>query len=157
MENSSQILRYLTIEDILRVAEGHVGGYQLLNENRLHYLVGMVGEKIGDTELFPTLFQKAAVYAHHIITRHIFLDGNKRIGIVCALWFLVLNGCPPDLNIDDSIIELGFKIADGTITDLEIIADHMRSWIRRQTDESVVFTLDMLNRGQKLSKSSDHD
>ena len=95
MENSSQILRYLTIEDILRVAEGHVGGYQLLNENRLHYLVGMVGEKIGDTELFPTLFQKAAVYAHHIITRHIFLDGNKRIGIACALWFLVFKRLSP--------------------------------------------------------------
>ena len=68
MENSSQTLRYLTIEDILSVAEGHVGSYQLLNENQLHYLVGMVGEKIGNTELFPTLFQKAAVYAHHIIT-----------------------------------------------------------------------------------------
>ena len=157
MENSCQAVRYLTIEDILSVAEGHVGSYQLLHESQLRYLVEIVGEKWGNTELFPTLFQKAAVYAHHIITGHIFIDGNKRIGLACALWFLVLNGCPSDLNIDDSIIELGFKIADGTITDLEIIADHMRSWIRRQTDESVVFTLDMLNRGQKLSKSSDHD
>ena len=157
MENSCQAVRYLTIEDILSVAEGHVGIYQLFHESQLRYLVEIVSEKWGNTELFPTLFQKAAVYAHHIITGHIFIDGNKRIGLACALWFLVLNGCPSDLNIDDSIIELGFKIADGTITDLEIIADHMRSWIRRQTDESVVFTLDMLNRGQKLSKSSDHD
>ena len=92
-----------------------------------------------------------------LLLAHIFVDGNKRIGIACALWFLVLNGCPADLNVDDSIIKLGFKIAKGTITDREIIAEHIRSWIRRQTDESVVFTLDMLNRGQKLSKSSDHD
>ena len=138
-------MRYLTIEDILRVAEGHVGSYQLLNESQLRYLVEIVGEKWGDTELFPTLPQKAAVYAHHIITRHIFLDGNKRIGLTCALRFLVLNGCAPNLNIDDSIIELGFKIADGTITDLEVIADYIQSWIRRQTDESVVFTLDTFN------------
>ena len=145
MENSCQTVRYLTVEDILSVAERHVGRYRLLHESQLHYLVEIVGEKWGDTELFPTLFQKAAVYAHHIITGHIFVDGNKRIGIACALWFLVLNGCPADLNVDDSIIKLGFKIAKGTITDREIIAEHIRSWIRRQTDESVVFTLDMLN------------
>lgn len=133
-------MKYLTIEDILRVAKGQVGSYQLLNENQLRYLVEIVGEKLGDSELFPTLPQKAAVYAHHIITRHIFLDGNKRIGLTCALWFLVLNGRAPRLNIDDLIIDLGFKIADGTITDIEIIAEHLQSWIQRQTDETVILT-----------------
>ncbi len=122
-------MKYLTIENILIVAEDHVADYQLLNENQLHYLVEAVGTKFGDTELFPTLFQKAAVYAHHIITGHIFFDGNKRVGMHCALLFLFLNDCslPPD--IDDSIIDLGFKIADGTITDIEVIADRIQSWI----------------------------
>ena len=138
-------MRYLTIEEILRVAKGQVGGYQLLNENQLHYLVEIVGEKLGDSELFPTLPQKAAVYAHHIITRHIFLDGNKRIGLTCALWFLVLNGRASRLNIDDLIIDLGFKIADGTINDVEIIAEHLQSWIQRQTDELFEFTSDPFN------------
>ena len=111
------------------VAEDHVGDYQLLNENQLYYLVDAVSAKFGDTELYPTLFQKAAAYAHHIITGHIFLDGNKRVGMHCALLFLVLNDCsvPPDLN--DSIIDLGLKIADGTITDIEMIAEHIQSWI----------------------------
>ena len=130
MENSGETLRYLTIAEILGVAEKHVGSYQLLNENQLHYLVEIVGAKLDDTELFPTLHQKAAVYAHRIITGHIFLDGNKRIGLTCALAFLVLNGCSLHRDIEDSIIELGFKIADGTITDLEIIADHIQSWIQ---------------------------
>ena len=140
MENSSQTVKYLTIEDILRVAKGQVGSCQLLDEDRLHYLVEIVGEKLGDTELFPTLTQKAAVYAPHVITGHIFLDGNKRIGLICALWFLVLNGRAPRLNIDDLIIELGFNIADGTITDLDIIAKHLQSWIQRQPDEPVILT-----------------
>ena len=122
-------MRYLTIEDILIVAEAHVGHYQLLNESQLHYLVDIVSEKFGDTELFPNLFQKAAVYAHHIITGHIFLDGNKRIGLTCALWFLKLNGYSRRPNINDSIIDLGFKIADGTITDIDAIANHLQSWI----------------------------
>jgi death-on-curing protein len=122
-------MRYLTIEEILEVAEGHVSDYQVLREEQLHYLVGIVGEKFGDTDLFPTLFQKAAVYAHHIITGHIFLDGNKRIGLNCAILFLEFNGCTLRLDIDDSIIELGLKVADGSITALEVIADHIQSWI----------------------------
>ena len=137
MENPSRT-RYLTIEEILEIAAGHVGRYQLLKESQLHYLVEIVGKKIGDAELFPNLLQKAAVYAHHIITGHIFLDGNKRIGINCALSFLVLNGRIPNLRIDDSIIELGFNVADGTITDLEKIANYIRTWIQQQTGESVV-------------------
>ena len=122
-------MKYLTIEDILIIAVGHVGNYQLLNENQLHYVVGAVSGKFGDTELYPTLFQKAAVYAHHIITGHIFLDGNKRIGLTCALRFLELNSCHLPPNIDDSIIELGFKIADGSITDIKEIAARIQSWI----------------------------
>ncbi|MDE0552818.1 MAG: type II toxin-antitoxin system death-on-curing family toxin [Candidatus Poribacteria bacterium] len=122
-------MKYLTIEDILIIAEGHVGDYQLLNENQLHYLVDIVGEKFGNIDLFPTVFQKAAVYAHHIITRHIFFDGNKRIGLTCAFRFLELNGYFRRTDIDDSIIDLGFKIADGTITDIEVIADRIQSWI----------------------------
>ena len=137
MENTSDT-RYLTIEEMLRVAEAHERNYQLLKENQLHYLVEIVGQKMGDAELFPTLLQKAAVYAHRIITGHIFLDGNKRVGLTCALLFLVLNGCALHPDLDDSIIELGFNIADGTITDREEIADHIGSWIQRQADESVV-------------------
>ena len=45
MENSCQTVRYLTVEDILSVAEGHVGHYRLLHESQLHYLVEIVGEK----------------------------------------------------------------------------------------------------------------
>lgn len=129
MENSRQHFRYLTIAEILEAAEGHVGDYQLLNENQLHYLVEAVSGKFGDTELYPTLLQKAAVYAHHIITGHIFFDGNKRVGLHCAILFLEFNGCTLSLNINDSIIDLGLKIADGTLTDIEMIAEHIQSWI----------------------------
>ena len=135
MENISDT-RYLTIEEMLRVAERHEGNYQLLKEGQLHYLAEIVGKKIGDTELFPTLPQKAAVYAHRIVTGHIFLDGNKRVGLTCALLFLVLNGCTLHPDLDDSIIELGLNIANGTIDDIEVIADHLQSWLEPQTNEN---------------------
>ena len=43
-------------------------------------------------ELFPTAFEKAAVYARDIIMNHPFLDGNKRTGITAAITFLENNG-----------------------------------------------------------------
>ena len=122
-------MRYLTIEDILIIAETHVDNHQILHKEQLDYLVEAISAKFGDTELYPTPFQKAAVYAHHIITGHIFFDGNKRVGLTCALRFLELNGYSLLSNIDDSIIDLGFKIADGTITDIKVIADRIQSWI----------------------------
>ena len=128
MENTRQLIRYLTIGDILFIAEDHVGGYQLLNENQLHYLVEAVGGRFGDTEMYPTLFQKAAVYAHHIITGHIFLDGNACGHALCTLIF-TLERLFSSSRHYDSIIDLGFKIADGTITDIDVIADHIQSWI----------------------------
>lgn len=129
MENPRQYLKYLTIEDILVVAEDHVGNFQIIKESQLHYLVQAVSAKFGDTELYPTLIQKAAVYAHHIITGHIFMDGNKRIGMHCAILFLTLNECTFQPNINDSIIELGLKIADGSMIDIDVIANHIQQWI----------------------------
>ena len=100
-----------------------------ITESQLQYLVEAVAAKFGDIDLFPTLFQKASVYAHHIISGHIFLDGNKRIGMHSAILFLILNSCSFKENIDDSIIELGLKIADGSLTDINTIADHIQQWI----------------------------
>ena len=65
-------MKYLTIEDILIIAETHVDNHQLLHKDQLDYLIEAVSAKFGNIELYPTPFQKAAVYAHHIITGHIF-------------------------------------------------------------------------------------
>ncbi len=129
MENLRQHITYLTIEDILVVADDHVGNYEILKEGQLQYLVEAVAATFGGIDLYPTLFQKAAVYAHHIISGHIFLDGNKRIGMHSAILFLRLNECSLKDNIVESIIELGLKIADGSITDIDAIAEHIQEWI----------------------------
>lgn len=132
MENIRQHIKYLTIEDILVVAEDHVGKFHIINDSQLYYMDEVVEVKFDGIDLYPNLFQKAAVYAHHIITGHIFFDGNKRVGMHSALLFLALNDCSIQNNIDDSIINLGFKIANGTITDIDTIANHIQQWILPQ-------------------------
>ena len=46
----------------------------------------------------------------------------------CIVHFLFLEFkriAPYLSDLNDSIIELGFKIADGTITDIDVIAEHI--------------------------------
>jgi death-on-curing protein len=59
--------------------------------------------------LYPTLKEKAAALAHHIISRHVFVDGNKRTGIHICWAFLQSNDTK--LALDLSIIELAETIA----------------------------------------------
>lgn len=49
-------------------------------------------QEVYGKELYPTIHEKAAVYARVIITQHPFLDGNKRSGIMAAFTFLEVNG-----------------------------------------------------------------
>lgn len=121
-------MRYLTIEEILDIVQKHVGSCDFLNEDRLLYTLEAVKAQFGGMDLYPTLFQKAAVYAHHIITGHVFLDGNKRTGLACALRFLEANGRTRRANIDDEIIALGEEIAEGDVEDIEAIAERLRAW-----------------------------
>ena len=49
-------------------------------------------QKVFGQELYPSLFQKAAVYARNVIMNHPFVDGNKRTGMAAASVFLENNG-----------------------------------------------------------------
>jgi death on curing protein len=43
-------------------------------------------------ELYPSIFEKAAVYVRGIIHGHPFIDGNKRTAMTAAMIFLENNG-----------------------------------------------------------------
>ncbi len=54
-------------------------------------------------ELYPTVFEKAAVLARNIIMNRPFLDGNKRTGMTAASVFLENNGY--EINVRKGKIE----------------------------------------------------
>jgi death-on-curing protein len=138
MEKTSRNVRYLNYQEIVEVNRRfilHTGGFttgagHLENPDSLHYLIEIVKAKFGDEEIYPSLAEKAALYVFNIITRHIFLDGNKRTGMVCALWFLRLNGCSIRELSDDEIIEFTLGIANGTIDMPDVV-----TWIKERVLE----------------------
>ena len=53
--------------------------------------VAQIGQSFGGQELYPSLEEKAATLLYLIIKNHGFVDGNKRIGAACFLYFLEKN------------------------------------------------------------------
>jgi len=58
----------------------------------LQALVGSPRQEVFGKKLYPTIFEKAAIYARGIIMNHPFVDGNKRTGMTSAVVFLENNG-----------------------------------------------------------------
>ena len=132
-------MRYLTVQEIvdtnrkiiLRTGGFVEGAGRLANPNSLEYLVEIVQTKLGEDEVYPSLPEKAAAYAFHIITRHIFLDGNKRTGMTCTFLFLRLNGYRLVGSVtEDEIVELALMIAKKAI-DIHNLA----IWIQERLEE----------------------
>lgn len=139
MGKARRNVRYLTYQEIIDVNReiiSQTGGFvasagEVRNANSLSYLVEIVQTKFGEKELYPSLTQKAAVYAFDIITRSIFHDGNKRTGMACAFLFLRLNGCILSESIpEDEIIELALQIANGE-ADIAEVASWILNWLEK--------------------------
>lgn len=72
-------------------------------------------------DLYPSLSAKAAALMHSIITRHPFLDGNKRTGLTAAIVFLAVNGVTARAD-QDALYDLTLAVASGALRDLDEIA-----------------------------------
>lgn len=82
----------------------------LQNPDSLHYVLEAIQGSVFGVDLYPTLFQKAAIICWNIITHHTFIDGNKRAGMEACRIFLELNG--QEMRIDDEVVDMALRIAD---------------------------------------------
>lgn len=86
---------YLSAENILyyhfRLIEDYGGSHGVRDDSRLKSVVEAPKQEAFGIEQYPTVFDKAAVYARNIIADHLFIDGNKRSGITSASVFLMKN------------------------------------------------------------------
>ena len=76
-------------------------------------------------DLYPTKTEKAARLGYSLISKHAFIDGNKRIGVHVMLAFLEFNGIHMKFS-DEELVEFGLGVASGDIGYEEILA-----WINK--------------------------
>lgn len=101
------MIRYLTSPEVLylhqRTIERTGGRPGVRDANLLEAILNRPRATFGGAEVHPTLAAKAAVLMYSLVLNHLFVDGNKRTGLLCAEVFLRLNGMrlqasPEDLH-----------------------------------------------------------
>lgn len=96
-------MHYLTVEEALAlhaVAVRLSGGSAGVRENDV--LIGCLMRPqtaFGGKDMYPSVWEKAAVYLDSISRNHPFIDGNKRTAFLCSARFLHDNGF--NLTFDD--------------------------------------------------------
>ncbi len=68
----------------------------------------------GGKAFYPTKEEKGARLGYGLISKHAFVDGNKRIGVYVMLTFLEVNGIHMDCT-NEEVVEIGLGVADGSI------------------------------------------
>ena len=131
-------MTYLTKDILIHLNRDiikHTGGFweaagRTHNEISLGYLIEIVQQKFyNEEEIYPGIEQKAALYAYNIITRHIFIDGNKRTGMIAAILFIIANGKEmKDEVTSNEIVRIAKLISDGSMEYNELV-EIFRNWI----------------------------
>jgi len=100
------------------------GSYEIRDEGLLDSALNAPFQTFAETELYPTVIEKAARLGYSLIKNHAFVDGNKRIGAHTMLVFLALNGIEVEYE-DSDFIQLVLGVAVG-----ETSAEQFLSWLK---------------------------
>lgn len=117
MEDSGKEVVYPTIEQICEVNRRMIetfGGFfvppnNFNNLDALAYVLDVIVLPLYGHMSYPSAKEKAAALAYHIISRHVFHDGNKRTAAHIAWEFLRSNEIP--VRLDSTVIDLTEAVA----------------------------------------------
>lgn len=101
------------------------GSPEIRDDGLLESALNAPFQSFGDTELYPSLLEKAARLGYGLIKNHPFVDGNKRIGTHAMLVFLSINNAELSYS-DDELIRLILGIASGEYDD-----KHLLNWLQQ--------------------------
>jgi death-on-curing protein len=96
----------------------HNGADNIANPGTLEHTLEQMQASVFGHEIYPTLFDKAALLAWRIIAGHVFYDGNKRTGMAAARVFLQVNGRSISVHLDT--VDVALRIATGQMTISEL-------------------------------------
>jgi len=80
----------------------------------------------GGEDLYADVAAKAAALMHSLVMNHPFVDGNKRVGVAAAEFFLEYNGHGMDAT-DEELEAITLSVAEGKLE-----AEALAIWIRQR-------------------------
>lgn len=101
-------MKFLTVDDLgiihIQIIDASGGSQGLRDIGRLESALASMSQEVFGQDLYPSIFEKAAVLMRGIIADHPFVDGNKRTGVMGALVFLNINGYDTS-SLEDKVLE----------------------------------------------------
>jgi death on curing protein len=123
---------YLSIEQVLALHEDLVGAFggiaALRDRGLLESALARPAMTFGGDDLYQDLADKAAALMHSLVLNHPFVDGNKRIGVAAAEFFLERNGQRLEAS-DDDFEAMTLAVAEGKVP-VEALAIWFRQRLR---------------------------
>ena len=121
---------YLSIEQVLAFHEALVARFRgasgLRDRGGPEAAVARPAMTFGGEDLYDDLAAKAAALMHSLVLNHPFVDGNKRVGVALAEFFLERNGSTIEAS-DEDLERLTLAVAEG-----KVAAEALAIWFRQR-------------------------
>ena len=128
-------MRYLTLNEVLElyhlILEQSGGAVGLRDLGASESALAQPRMTFEETELYPTLADKASALGFSLINNHPFIDGNKRIGHAVMELFFILNGYEVEADVDEQE-QVILNVAAGRIKREELV-----EWLRLHLVEKI--------------------
>ena len=119
------MIRYLTLDDVLRFAPAALGQEPAVRDfGLLEAALARPATTVFGVDAYPTVPAKAAALLHSICRNHALVDGDKRLAWAATAVLLVINGRPPRID-QDAAFDLVIAVADGSLTEVDDIAERL--------------------------------
>lgn len=86
---------------------------------------------VAEEDAHPDLHLKAAALLHSLLRNRAVVDGNKRLAWTACLTFLAINGQWISAS-EDERFDFVIRVAEGADSDLDEIAQQLRSWSHQE-------------------------
>ncbi|MFJ9187775.1 type II toxin-antitoxin system death-on-curing family toxin [Streptomyces anulatus] len=122
-------MKYLTVQEVLDLAELACGGQQVAVRDLglLSSAVHRPQSQMFGVEAYTDLFQKAAGLLQSLAVNHPLVDGNKRMAWMSTVVFLDINGTDMVEVDQDEAYKLVIEVAMGSLEDVDRIAERLRA------------------------------
>jgi death on curing protein len=124
------VIQYLSVDQLLALHRALVhefgGATGLRDRGALDAAAARPAATFGGEDLYVDLAAKAAALMHSLVLNHPFMDGNKRVGVAAAEFFLEYNGQVLQAT-DEQLETITMALAAGSL-EVEALA----IWIRQR-------------------------
>jgi len=124
------VTEFLDLDDLLVIATDAISSPPLVRDyGLLEAALARPAAIVFGSDAYPAIHAKAAALLHSLAANHALVDGNERLALLATYVFLDLNG--HELNAtQEAAYSLVISVADGTLSDVEKIAERLAAWSR---------------------------